>query len=281
MPLLIGDIGGTTSRWVLLHGAGEAPVKLPGFNPASGDPCAMQEGLRQMARENGTADGPLQVVAYGAGCGDAHRAERMRQVLLAVWPQAVVQVESDLLGAARGLYGQGRGLVLILGTGMNAGYYDGTSLGTPMPSLGYILGDEGSGADIGKHLLHDALYGLLPSPLDRMLFRDGLGLPAILETLHRGPSPQTYLASFTARLAAHLEEPYVRALVRSRFAPLAQVLARYFGPEQRQEARACGSVAFGFEELLQESLAPVGIRLRGVEADPLTGLVAHHLGQGR
>ncbi len=276
MPRLIGDIGGTTSRWVLVpnHGEEPVPIRLPGFNPTSGEASGMQAGLRQympLAQREA-----LQVTAYGAGCGAKSRAERLLGVLAEVWPGADIEVESDLLGAARALYGKDAGMVLILGTGMNVGYYTGSRLHQPMPSLGFVLGDEGSGADIGKHLLRDALYGEISGPLKHTLFPDGLDLATVLEAIHRAPGPQAYLASFTARLVPHLEHPKVQELIASRFEALSQLLDRFFTPEERNCVRACGSVAFGFRGLLAGALAPTGMRLTAAEAEALPGLLRYH-----
>ena len=136
MALLIADIGGSSSRWAVIgQGVAHAlPGPFPGFNPSSGDPGAMQETLRTM--DLGAGAGHLDVVAYGAGCGHPVRAARMHEALAAVWPLARIEVGTDLLGAARSLYGRAPGLVLILGTGMNPGFFDGAHLRTPMPSLG-------------------------------------------------------------------------------------------------------------------------------------------------
>ncbi|MCB0756897.1 MAG: hypothetical protein KDC01_00445 [Flavobacteriales bacterium] len=276
MALLIGDIGGSSSRWALLDGKATSPLPrtLPGFNPVTGDPLALQEALR------GTVavpdEGSLEVIAYGAGCGTKVRAERLRAALAEVWPKARIEVESDLLGAARGLYGHDDGLVLVLGTGMNVGHYDGEFLHAPMPSLGYILGDEGSGADIGKHLLRDALYGLVPGHLQTALFSKGMDLGAVLESTYRMPGPQRYVASFTAPLAEHVHDTYVHDLVVSRFFALTRLLARFFSARELQQVRASGSVAFGFRELLRDALAQRGMHLTAVERDPLQGLMQYH-----
>lgn len=278
MHRLIGDIGGTTSRWAFVPLAGEPPLfhRFPGFNPATGQPAPLQEALRaaKLGLDGGAA--PAHVTVYGAGCGAKARADRMRAALAEVWPDAAVEVESDLLGAARALYGHEAGLVLILGTGMNAGYFNGKDLHLPMPSLGYILGDEGSGADIGKHLLRDALYGALPESLFKALFPDGADLPAILEAVHRSPVPQAFLASFAAPLAAVTHDLHAHDLVASRFDALARLLSRFFVPEERSSIRACGSVAFGFREILKEALAQRGMRLTAAEADPMQGLLRYH-----
>lgn len=283
MSLLIGDIGGTSSRWAVVSAShrGLLPVTIPGFNPVTGDPGAMQAALggREVAEAIGGT--VREVVAYGAGCGTRTRSEVVRGALAHVWPQATIGVESDLLGAARGLYGRGQGLVLILGTGMNAGHFDGAYLHTPMPSLGYILGDEGSGADIGKHLLRDALYGLVPPALHDRLFPQGPDLAAVLHATYRSSAPQAYVASFTAALSGHLEDTYVHDLIASRFFALARLLPKHFAPQELRQVRASGSVAHAFQPILRQVLAQQGMDLTVVASDPLPGLLEFHGGGAR
>lgn len=278
MPLLIGDIGGSSSRWAIVS-SGEGQVlrhKFPGYNPVTGDPAALHSALRgkEVAEALGTEQ--LEVIAYGAGCGTQSRADQLRSALAMVWPGAKITVETDLLGAARGLYGKEHGLVLILGTGMNVGHYDGTFLHTPMPSLGYILGDEGSGADIGKHLLRDALYGLVPEALKDRLFPQGMELPAVLNATYRSAKPQAYVASFTAALSEHLDDTYAHDLIASRFFALTRLLARFFSAQELQQVRATGSVAHAFQDILGAALGQRRMQLTAVEKDPLPGLVKFH-----
>jgi N-acetylglucosamine kinase-like BadF-type ATPase len=282
MDKLIGEIGGSSSRWAWLKDDQDlifpsAGAGLPGFNPLTGDAVAFQDGLRQFFISAAPAvfqAKELQI--YGAGCGTTDRRERMRQVLLEVWPQAQIEVDTDLMGAAIGLCGDQQGLVLILGTGMNAGYFNGRTLHRPMPSLGYVLGDEGSGADIGRVLLQDAFYRRMPEDLIAALFgADGPALPQIIEEVYRSPSPARQLASRTAMLAQFLDQPYVRNLVSQRFHELAEILATFFDQQQRAEVFATGSVAYGFKETLGECLIEYGMELKMVTKDPLTGLIAH------
>lgn len=282
MALLIGDIGGTTSRWAWASAPDRDALRLelPGYNPATGSPAAMQAALRDAAiMKEAQGGGTLYVAAYGAGCGTKDRRDRMHAAISGVWPGATVEVESDLLGAARALYGHASGLVLILGTGMNAGYYNGTELHLPMPSLGYVLGDEGSGADIGRHLLRDAFYGQVPIAVNASIFPIGPHLPEVLEQIHHGPAPQALLASFTAALAGHLHEAYVQDLVASRFLALARLLAQFFTKVERREVRAVGSVAFGFRNLLCEAMEQRGMAMAAIERDPMPGLVEYHSGR--
>lgn len=281
---VIAEIGGSSSRWALL-GAGEEVTilptpegGLPGFNPLSGDAELFRAAMKEVLETHA----PLflqagQLVVYAAGCGTPERQQVMRDTLAALWPQASIAVDSDLMAAGRGLYQGTPALVLILGTGMNAGHYDGRHLHRPMPSLGWILGDEGSGADIGRTLLQDAFYRRMPEAVRQELFGpDGPVLEDVLNTVYRAPFPARSVAAHAGRLRTLLHEPYVRDLLTARFHALADVLETFFTPEQRSTVLATGSVAWGFQEVLAECLLDRGMTLSVAARDPLPGLVRHH-----
>ena len=278
--LLIADIGGTSSRWAFIDENGSTttwPDALPGFNPTNGDAAR----FTQAVREHFEAKAPAvlacgSIAVYGAGCGHELRRERMRSVMAGIFPKASIDVQSDLLGAAHALYGSEAGLVLILGTGMNAGWYDGATLHLPMPSLGYLLGDEGSGADLGRHLLNALYYDRLPPGTVGLLFPEGRPeLATTIEHVHRSASPAQALASYAKLLATHQNDPAVNALVTARFNALAEVLAHFFPKEQRVEVRGIGSIASGFADVLRTALASLGMRLTAVEQDPMQGLLRY------
>lgn len=283
MGHLIAEIGGSSSRWALLQGDGAVVLPLPGesvpgFNPLSGDAERFAHGVRDyMEQRLPTALTVGRVSAYAAGCGAPDRAAIMEAALRGIWPAAVIEVRSDLEGAARGLWGDGTGLVLVLGTGSSVGWYDGEQLHQRFPSLGYVLGDEGSGADIGRVLLQDAFYRRMPDPVRAGLFGpQGPVLAEVLESVYRNPFPSRSLAAYAGRLAAHLDEPYVRELITERFHVLIEAFKPFHDPEQRARVRATGSVAWGFRELLAACLLDHGMDLIAVERDPLNGLVRWH-----
>lgn len=283
MVQVIGEIGGTSSRWAVLAAGGAEtwPAKgdrWPGFNPVSGDGSGFASTIAECFRSvRAEALEASVVYIYGAGCGSDERKQRMAQAMALVWPNAKLYVDSDLMGAAIGLCGAGPGMVVILGTGMNAGYFDGERLHRPMPSLGYLLGDEASGADIGKHLLQDAFYGRIPEEVRERIF-GGMtpNLSDVLARIHQASHPARELAAYTAMLAPHLSEHYVRDLLQGRFHTLAELLTRFFTAAQLENVHATGSVAFGFRELLADVLLDRGMTLTVVEPDPLPGLVRHH-----
>lgn len=281
---VIGEIGGSSSRWAILQDDRPAvflPAKgvvLPGYNPLAGD----AELFLQALRSHFEAECPLaleadEVFAYGAGCGAPERKALMHQALSGLWSDSSIVVESDLLAAARGLQTGEAAMVLILGTGMNAGYWDAGHLFQPMPSLGWVLGDEGSGADIGKALLQDAFHHRMPEELRVALFgQDGPKAPEVLQRIHGSAFPSRELAAYTGLLKEHVGEAYVRDLLRSRFHALVEVLELHFTAEQRASVLATGSVAWGFREVLAECLLDRGMSLKAVQRDPLPGLVHHH-----
>ena len=130
----------------------------------------------------------------------------MYEVMRSAWPGTQVHVGTDLLGAARALHGDHPGLVLVLGTGMSCGHYDGRSIRKAMPSLGWILGDEGSGADLGKRMVTDGLAGRLSKELSQVLFPEGLERGNVLQQVYRSAAPQAYLAAFAKRLRSRVRQ---------------------------------------------------------------------------
>jgi glucosamine kinase len=279
--ILLADVGGSSSRWAWLSASGGVEFfprigeRLVGYNPVNGDADAFVRAVHACFGKH-PALGAKQVVVYGAGCGEGERAERMHSTVASVFARSTVEVESDLLGAARGLFGNDSGLALILGTGMNVGYYNGRELHTPMPSLGYLLGDEGSGADIGKHLLRDALYGRMPQAVQHMVYPEMEAHSAVLQEVYKGAAPAAYVASGVHHLAGLQQVPYVSDLLLARFGELAAVFDHFFAEHRALPVRATGSVAHGFNALLAQALKARGWHLQATKADPLQGLVAYH-----
>lgn len=280
---LIAEIGGSSSRWAWLLADGTERIHpgnvgaLPGLNPLTGDASLFVSGLKEhFDRNEPEVFAARSLKVYCAGCGTEQRRSKMADTLRELWPAARIEVHTDLLAAALGLCHPGKGLVLILGTGMNAGHYDGSKLHLPMPSLGYVLGDEGSGADIGAMLLRDAFYNRMPGQIKEILFGpSGPDRAAIMEEVYRSPFPAKMLASRTVALSALLDRPYVRELIAGRFHQLAELLKTFFTADERAIVHATGSVAYGFRELLGECLADHGMDLIGVAKDPLSGLIRY------
>lgn len=276
--LVIADIGGTSARWTLLRpdGSTGTGLRTAGLNLAAADGT---DGLHQLQaallgeQELATAG---EVHAYAAGAGSALRAGRIRSLLEACWPEARVHVDTDLTAAARALYGDATGAVLILGTGMNAGLCAQGRITSGIMSLGYILGDEASGADLGRHILTAVLRGHAPAALAAELFPDGIDMDQVVRHLYRGPSPQAWLAALARPLAERRDDPFVQRLVMGRFHALADVLLHELPALRGGELRAMGGIAAAFEAELRQAFLERGVRVNGTSPEAMPGLLRYH-----
>ena len=280
---LVGDVGGSSSRWALLCEDGSVQrfgtegKRLIGFNPAVGPSTAFEKQVGGVLRKAFAATGkPRRVAVYGAGCGSPERAARMKTAVSRMLGARNVSVDTDLMGAARSTLGNGSGLVLILGTGMNAGWFHRGRLHMPMPSLGWMIGDEGSGADIGKHVLHDAMHGLVPKKVMQEVFGSARIDRARMTAILAADRPNAELAGLAWRLSTCDLTDYTEKLVSQRFAVLMGILILHVGDRRKHLLHAVGGIAHAFERQLALALMGAGFRYAGTAPDPMDGLIAWH-----
>lgn len=165
-----------------------------------------------------------------------------------------VEVNTDMLAAARGLCGHDSGIACIMGTGSNSCYYDGKSIVTNVSPLGFILGDEGSGACLGKLLVGDILKNqMTPELKEKFLKQFDLTPADIIDRVYRKPFPNRFLASLSPFLAQNLGEPCVRALVLNSFKAFLKRNVMQYEDYQHQKVHFIGSVAFYYKEVLAEA----------------------------
>lgn len=221
MTILIADSGSTKTEWLLLIPS-QAPLRFAsaGLNPCLMDDATITALLSAEAAPHLCGSLVDALYFYGAGCRP-DQLDRMKALLaaaLSLPATARIAVASDLLGAAHALCGCSPGIVAILGTGSGSALYDGHSFVCQTPSLGYILGDEGSGAVLGRRLVSDLYKGALPHSLLSAFEADNkLNLSDIVHHVYSLPSPNRYLAQFTHFLSAHSDEPAIRALLVDEF----------------------------------------------------------------
>ncbi len=271
---LVVDAGSTKAAWGIA--ASGASFVTRGVNALT----ASDQELRSVLREAGEKAGDEkidQIYWYGAGCATTAVCSRLRSALEAEFAPATVQVASDLVGAARALFGNGQGIASILGTGSNSGYFDGLSIAFQVPSLGFILGDEGSGVAIGKSLLAKALRGSLPQYLSEELSRTmGVDLASVLERVYRGEAPNRYLASFVPFVAEHEDDDAMKELVSEEFRNFAGKILTAYPQAHEAPLGFVGSIAWRFRPLLEKTLDEFGLRAEKIIKDPMEGLLKYH-----
>lgn len=282
MTTLIADSGSTKTDWRVLT-TGQTPYQLAtnGLNPYFGDTASMVETLQSQLLphlKNG-ADEVQAAYFYGAGCANPEANAVVERALRQVFPNLnIADVNSDMLGAARGACGHESGIVCILGTGANACCYDGAQIVRGIQSLGFWLGDEGSGGYLGKTLVRDFFQNRLPHDL-HMAFAGRYPLldrAMLLDHAYKKPFPNRYFASFTPFLSEHIADPYASELVTSAFRLFLTTYVRPFPESGRWTVHVVGSVGHYFAPQLREAMESVGCTLGQIVKAPGDGLVAYH-----
>ena len=288
--ILIADSGSTKVHWCLLTASGQcSDVFTDGINPLFQTTIAMQNSIsNQLLPQIGSllwAGTLTHVFFYGAGCTPEKKVF-VQKALEAVFKKAEVHVESDMLGAARGLLGHNAGVACILGTGSGSCFYDGEKIAWAVPSLGYILGDEGSAAVLGKRLVGDLLKNQLGDDLKEAFFAEyETSMADIIEKVYRQPFPNRFLAKLSRFCADHMDDPRIRALVYDHFVQfIRRNLKQYFQmPNEKmvndQMVNAVGfvgSIAYYYRPILEEAMAAEGIPVGTILQDPVEGLKEYH-----
>ena len=279
MPqILIADSGSTKTDWCLT--APEAtPLRMStqGINPF----YQTDEEIRSILRDELMPQFPplfsetiTQVQFYGAGIRPEMR-QRMQTLLTVIFPVATVEVEGDLLGAARALFGHEEGIACILGTGSNSGLYDGRSIVANTPPLGFILGDEGSGAVLGKLFVGSLCKGLMPKGLlEEYLGETQQEVADIIQAVYRQPLPNRYLAKTSRFIHSHLHVGEVRQLVIDNFRSFFQRNILQYGRNDLPVS-AIGSVAWYYQDLFREAAQMDGFHVDKVMQSPMEGLLEY------
>ena len=280
---LIADSGSTKTDWCLCNkGSVILNIQTQGINPYHQTEEAIEEVLReellpQLTRESRlTAHSSTSIVFYGSGCANATACNRIKEALFKVLDTEDVTVHSDLLGAARALCGHEEGIACVLGTGSNSCLYNGKEIIANTPPLGYILGDEGSSAVLGRRLVGDCLKNQLPEALrDEFLAEYQLTQEIILEKVYRQPLANRFLASLTPFLSKHKEVPEVHKL-------LVESFVDFFVRNVKQYRRPwlpihfVGSIANAFSAELKVAAESLGMELGTIMQSPMEGLVKYH-----
>lgn len=274
--MLIADSGSTKTDWAWIeNGTIVHRVTTAGINPVHQGEEDIEKVVEQLYPRKNTS--LKWVFFYGAGCIPEKKGV-VEKVLRKVFPDADrIEVESDLLGAARAVCQHQEGLACILGTGSNSCLYDGEKIVGNIPPLGYILGDEGSGAVLGKLFLNALFKGALPDGMkEDFLQSSGLSYPEIIQRVYRQPMANRFLASTSLYISEHLDVPALRELVKQNFRDFFHKNIAQYGRHDLPLG-AIGSIAYHYRDLLQEVAEEKGYKLSTVAKSPMEGLVAYHL----
>ncbi len=274
---LVIDSGATKANWTLADGnAISLQVQTQGLHPLL-MPDETLRALAQEAHQRGIK-APRHIFYYGTGCKVESSRQRLQSVLRQVFPDATsVAVETDLLGAARALCQRAAGIACILGTGSNSCYYDGKQIVDNKGGYGFILGDEGSGADLGKQLMSDFLNAQIPPDLHQKLVAQyGLTPADVIEATYRRPAPSRFLATFAPFLLENMEAHYIKALVNVRIMAFLTKYVLAYRAAAQTPVHFTGSIAWYFRAQVEAALQKLQLQPGSFLPDPMEGLVRFH-----
>ena len=277
---LVVDSGSTKTDWGFFNTVYDLKaVKTQGINPCH----QSEEEIRSIIRNEllpNTQSIDLaaitEVFYYGAGCATQSICEQMAALLKEFIPNATIAVDSDMLGAARALCGHAEGVACVLGTGSNSCLYNGKEIVDQVPSLGYILGDEGSSAALGRRLIGDCLKRQLPESVSHeFLERYSLTKEIIIESVYRKPLPNRFIAGFAPFVYEKRAVPEVHKMIIQCFSEFfTRNVINYHKPWL--PVHFVGSLAASFADELKETADSLGMTIGKIETSPMNGLVDYH-----
>ena len=277
--ILIADSGSTKIDWCVLDGKEMvAQVFTCGMNAMMLTEEEMFATIEKELVPHIKGMTITEVYYYGAGCLFENVCNNVRNAIKRNIPTAdKIEVESDLLAAARALCGNKPGIACIMGTGSNSCYYDGEKIVDNVSPLGYILGDEGSGAVLGKLLVGDVLKNQLPQELcDKFMKQFDLTRQIIIENVYRKPAANRFLASLSPFLLQNIEEPAVHRLVLNAFKAFFVRNIENYANYKEIPVSFVGSIACYYKDVLKEAADALNIKLGTIIKSPMVGLIKYH-----
>ena len=279
MPVikLIADSGSTKTEWCLLKNEKPFLFTSQGMSPYFVNREEMEKIMREEALPFIKKSQVAEIYFYGTGCKNPANIKMVRKSFQAVFPQATIKVDNDLTGAAKGLCGNAKGIACILGTGSNSCYYNGKAIVKNRPGLGFILGDEGSGAYLGKKVIQHFLYNIFDDELrarfDARFMTTG---PEILEAVYKKPLPNRYLASFAIFLGENRGHYMIENIIEDGINDFFSDHIIRYREGLKLPVHFTGGIAFGFKDVIEKLCTDYELRLGNILKSPMEGLIKYH-----
>lgn len=275
---LIIDCGSTKADWVILNGEKVvSKFQTEGFNPNYTD----KNTISSIILDNNSYKTYIQEITeiyfYGTGCGNQENCNLVKGILNSVFPNANIIVTHDLMAACHALFGDKEGIACILGTGSHSCRYDGNEIIDKAVSLGYIIGDEGSGNHIGKQLIRDYFYKKMPDDLSEKFENEyDINITSAIDNIYHNSQVSKYLAAFSRFAYENKEHDYMKAICSKCFNEYIEYFILKYETSKDLKIGFVGSIAYYFQDLLCERLENHKLRLRKVIKSPIEGLIEYH-----
>jgi glucosamine kinase len=273
------DSGGTKADWKIISGNKIVHTFTSGgIQPFVQSKSEIQSTLIQLIESHPSIQNVKEIYFYGSGCSAKQQQDYIKGLLMENISNCFIAVRGDLLGAAIACCGNKPGIVGILGTGSNSCCYDGTNITQNVPSLGFILGDEGSGATIGKELVKSYFYGEMPQDL-KIGFSNLIpnGRLEVLDRVYKQANPNAYLASFARFAFENRSNIFIQKIVKSVFDSFVSNQIKKYSFSPNNPVHFVGSIASLWKKELEGVLNFHGFSLGNIVTKPIDALVQYHM----
>lgn len=277
--LLIADSGSTKIDWCLIDNANQRKYfHSIGLNPYNVSENTINNEIVANILPNIPANERMEMYFYGSGCSTIQKKTQMSNIFQHYLPNTEIHIEDDLLGAARATCGREKGVAAILGTGSNSCLYDGEKIIENLPSLGYVLCDEGAGTNIGKIVLRNYLRGQMPEHIHQQFAAENPGEEAdFLNRLYMGEKPNFYLASFAKFAITRRDDAYCRRIIEEAFNNFFIMQVSQYSDYKQHPINVVGSVGYYAQDVFKEVAEQHGVKVGKVIQAPLEELINYHL----
>lgn len=276
--ILVADSGSTKTDWRLVDSDGNTKAfQTKGLNPIFTSEEEILKELENAELASSYSDKITAVHFYGAGVTNELIINKITTLFSTFFPNATVNINDDLMAAARALYRNGSGIVCILGTGSNSCLYENGEIMDKVPALGYILGDEGSGANIGKRFINALFKRQLPEKLTiEICKKNNITIEGIIERVYKNSFPNRYLASLTRIVNENIQHESIVKIVEEAFIDLVNKNISHYNSAEEKSVGFVGSIAYHFQAVLTHVLKSKGLAVSEIIQSPIDELTNFH-----
>ncbi|MFK5857391.1 MAG: ATPase [Bacteroidota bacterium] len=279
--ILIADSGSTKTSWILTDGLEIIKqITTIGYNPYYHNNDSLLSSMNDDLLPVIDGIDIEKIFFYGSGCSSNINCTMVKSALWQLFPNALVEVNHDLTGAAVALLNNNEGIACILGTGSNSCHWDGKQIIQNVPSVGYILGDEGSGTYIGMKILKGILEKTAPSEIIKSYYHENnTSFEEVLTTIYNKPKPNNFISAVSIFAQNNISNSWVRETVKQSFTDFVENQIKQYSNYQNLESSFTGSIAYHFKDILTETCHESGIKLGTIIKDPIKNLFLYHSNQ--
>ena len=277
--IAIIDGGSTKCDWMILENSGKLNLKTTtlGFNPNITSPEFISQEIDKNQDLFFLKNHIEKVFFYGSGCGTAENCQKVEKEFVKTFPTAEISIKEDMTAAAYAAYNGNPAIVGILGTGSNSCFFDGKKIRTDLPSLGFLIGDEGSGSALGKHLLRRFFMKKLPKDLEEDFIQTyRLTIDDAIKNMYHNPRANAYLGEFNKFIAERKKHPYFQNMVFDEMKNYLDYQVLPYPEAGEVEVNCIGYIAFIYEDILRAAAAELNLKIGKVVQKPIESLVDYH-----